>query len=278
MQLYLDFGNSRVKWALAEKSADIGIWYSSGAWSYDDSTPDLFGQLSSLKPIQSTYEIWYASVVSQDIVKSYLLHLEIALSKASPIHQAEVHAHSRLQNAYDSPEKLGIDRWLAALAAHYYYPDTNLIIANMGTATTIDVVKAEGIFTGGWIIPGLLTMLKSLGGATWQLPKLDQLPAHNTPNTALACSTPQFQQSISTRPLLPASNTVEGMQNGCLAAQIGAINYLYTQLSTPPLPTPICVLTGGASTAIQALLPLPSYQIDNLVLHGLQRYAQDMCQ
>ncbi len=70
------------------------------------------------------------------------------------------------------PQKLGRDRLAdsAWAAAHYELP---LVTADLGTATTFNVIKKGGIFCGGVIAAGMETGLKALGAHTAQLPKLE---------------------------------------------------------------------------------------------------------
>ena len=66
------------------------------------------------------------------------------------------------------PAKLGQDRLINASAAFDLYK-TSLIIIDCGTATTLDVVTAEGVFRGGIICPGLLISAEVLFSKAAQL-------------------------------------------------------------------------------------------------------------
>ena len=51
---------------------------------------------------------------------------------------------------------LGVDRWLAILAAAFkLYPQKNVLIIDAGTATTVDLLAKSGVHQGGWILPGI---------------------------------------------------------------------------------------------------------------------------
>jgi type III pantothenate kinase len=78
---------------------------------------------------------------------------------------------------YDSPETLGIDRICSAegaflLKRNKLEKGTYLITIDMGTATTVNVIKYPNEFIGGLIAPGINTMFKSLDQQTSQLPGL----------------------------------------------------------------------------------------------------------
>lgn len=259
MQLYLDIGNSRIKWALAQVHSSLGAWQRHGVCnSISDLTYSIFSApwYAALSHSTPLLAIWYANVASDDTtaeLEEFCKHL----AEQPTLHRATVpRIQSGLRNTYEL-EKLGIDRWLAALAARYIYPNTNLLIVNMGTATTIDVVSAEGLFLGGCILPGLITMLASLGQATAQLPQINHINIEAWPQ----------KKAI-------ATNTLDAIQIGCIHAQIGAINICRERASQVLTQTPLCLLTGGASKFIESHLMYPVQKVDHLVLQGLQLSAQ----
>ena len=69
-------------------------------------------------------------------------------------------------------EQLGMDRLVNACSARLLYPDTPLIVVDMGTATTFDLVSADGVYLGGAITPGLRTFMDSL---TLKAPRLPEV-------------------------------------------------------------------------------------------------------
>lgn len=77
-----------------------------------------------------------------------------------------------LANGYDQPSGLGVDRLAAAAGAWSLYPDSQLIVVDIGTATTVDLVSDDAVFRGGYIVPGPGTWLASLRANTAQLPDL----------------------------------------------------------------------------------------------------------
>ena len=71
----------------------------------------------------------------------------------------------------DNPEEVGADRLLNALAAHHRYRGP-LIVLDFGTATTFDVVDADGAYLGGVIAPGINLSIEALHHAAAQLPRI----------------------------------------------------------------------------------------------------------
>jgi type III pantothenate kinase len=78
-----------------------------------------------------------------------------------------------LQIGYKTPKTLGHDRIAACAGARYIYPNSNVLIMDMGTAITIDFVNAKGEYLGGNISPGLQTRFRALHEYTAKLPLVD---------------------------------------------------------------------------------------------------------
>lgn len=113
----------------------------------------------------------------------------------------------------DFPEKVGLDRLLAAVAANALRPaDRAAIVIDSGTATTVNYVSTQGTFCGGAILPGLEMSAKALNHYTALLPLL-----------------PVYELG-GDEPVAPGRNTREAIRNGLLWGQVGAIRELVRQL------------------------------------------------
>lgn len=75
-----------------------------------------------------------------------------------------------IRNAYLTPATLGRDRLAAAVGAAALYPGRNVLIADFGTALTVDLVTADGTFRGGCISPGVQSRFRALHDYTARLP------------------------------------------------------------------------------------------------------------
>jgi type III pantothenate kinase len=162
---------------------------------------------------------------------------------------ASVPERAGVKNGYRNPAQLGCDRFAAAIGAHALAPGQSVIVANCGTATTIDAVTADGRFLGGMILPGLGLMATSLARNTAQLPQVAQggkLPSGF------------------------ADNTDDAILSGLLAAQAGAIEHACALHQAQA-----CLVSGGAAAYIAPALPagIPHRLVDNIVLIGLQAAA-----
>ena len=245
MQLLIDAGNTRIKWALAANDHVVGEWHEMGSVVHAD--------LGKLKQAWSTKKIKRVlisnvagnSVASQ--LRKILAELNVPESALAWFRaQAEC---AGVRNAYAQPTQLGSDRFASLIGARHRYVGQRLLVVTCGTATTIDALEADGTFVGGMILPGLATMATSLAVNTALLPSVDKAD----------------------RARVFADNTHDAIISGCLSAQAGAIMYAYEQ-RTDPLAR--CVLSGGAAQYLGPYLPMPFDAVDNLVLLGLDASAR----
>jgi type III pantothenate kinase len=149
-----------------------------------------------------------------------------------------------VRNGYQQPEQLGSDRWAALIAAWQYVQGACLVV-NCGTATTVDALSAKGEFLGGLILPGVSLMQRSLATNTAQL----------------------IEESGSLQDF--PRNTADAIHSGMLRATVGAIRHQFDLLRARE-GTVRCLIDGGSAGVVRAHLGLPSEQLDNLVLRGLQ--------
>ena len=73
---------------------------------------------------------------------------------------------------YETPETLGIDRFLSCLGA-YSKSNSSVIVIDAGTACTVDYMDRNQVFHGGVIMPGLQTIHKSIQARLPELPEVD---------------------------------------------------------------------------------------------------------
>lgn len=146
---------------------------------------------------------------------------------------------------YRTPETLGADRWLGALAAHRQFGSA--IVVDCGSATTVNVVTADGTFRGGAIAPGLPALLAGLAAATPHLP-------------AAAAG---FAVE------LPARASQAAVTTGIALAFCGAIERLVGDLLASLPSPPILVLTGGHAGLYLQHGRLAMRHVDDLVHQGL---------
>lgn len=97
-----------------------------------------------------------------------------------------------LKNEYENPDEVGADRLVNALAAWHKYSGA-CIIADFGTATTVDAVSSDGRYLGGAIAPGLQISTDALFQAAARLPRVELAPPPN--GSTLATNTSASMQA-----------------------------------------------------------------------------------
>jgi type III pantothenate kinase len=108
-----------------------------------------------------------------------------------PFYRVTPSMETGLKNRYDDPESVGADRIVNAVAAgrHYGFP---AIIVDIGTATTVEAVDADGNYLGGAILTGLYVALDALVARTAKLPSVD---LEEAPPKVIATNTPDSIRS-----------------------------------------------------------------------------------
>lgn len=113
-------------------------------------------------------------VIIGTVVPRALHNLEVLANKyfhADPLIAGQGRAAWPIDLDVDEPQNVGADRALNAIAAHAKHPG-ELIVIDFGTATTFDVVAADGAYKGGIIAPGINLSLDALVSAAAKLPRI----------------------------------------------------------------------------------------------------------
>jgi type III pantothenate kinase len=161
--------------------------------------------------------------------------------------------------AYPQPTRLGVDRWLALLAAREHAVGAALVV-DAGTAATFDLLLPDGRHLGGLILPGLTMMHDSLLAGT-HIPHGEPQPAAEpwAKDTGAAVAT-------GSRHALAAltERLYDRLHERAAAAEGG-------RAASPPA----LLITGGDGASIAALVARPLELVPDLVLRGLARLATD---
>jgi len=144
------------------------------------------------------------------------------------------------------PSEAGADRLVNAIGAHIAYSGA-LLIVDSGTATTFDVVAADGGFEGGAIAPGINLSMQALHEAAARLPRVAiQKPAH-----------------------VIGTDTVEAMQAGVFWGYISLIEGLITRIKLE-FGEPMTVIgTGGIASLFDGATHAIDYFDHDLTIRGL---------
>ncbi len=152
-----------------------------------------------------------------------------------------------LVNGYQEPGKLGVDRWAALIGARELYKGP-LCVIDSGTATTVDVINADGVFVGGAILPGIYTMRRSLAKYT----------------AALFAADGQIMPF--------GDNTASGIAGGTGYALVGGVERLIQEAENL-LGSVTTVVTGGEANVLKSLITKELELNPMLVLHGVKADA-----
>lgn len=137
----------------------------------------------------------------------------------------QVGVKTGLKIKYRNPVEVGADRIANSIAATHLYPHKNIIIVDLGTATTFCAITKEKDYLGGSIIAGLRISMESLESKTAKLPSVEIISAYE----ALGRS------------------TVESIQSGLYYGHLGAIRELSERISKECFQgeKPLIIGTGG---------------------------------
>jgi type III pantothenate kinase len=151
----------------------------------------------------------------------------------------------------EHPERVGLDRIAAAAAVNQLRSSNRAaIIVDTGSAVTVDLVSADGVFRGGAILPGIEMSARALHEFTDLLP-LVSLNDLSRPPGALGVS------------------TVTAIRGGLFWGSVGAIRELVAKLSESSPQPPELFLTGGAAAHLVGPLRLNGRFEPHLVLSGI---------
>lgn len=130
-----------------------------------------------------------------------------------------------LKVKYRNPLEVGADRIANSIAGTHLYPGKNLILVDLGTATTFCAVTKDKDYLGGSIIAGLRLSMEALESKTAKLPSVEIVPMHETLGRA----------------------TIESIQSGLFYGHLGAIREISERLTKECFQDqkPLLIGTGG---------------------------------
>lgn len=235
MNLLIDIGNTRLKWAVGSR---LNITPGQAIGNSKIDRTSLAHIWKTILPPDQVAISCVSSGQLSDLVMSVANEIWPGITLIQSKSEAQGFG---VTNAYQQPQKLGVDRWLGMIAGYNKYQKA-LCIVGCGTAITVDAIDASGRHLGGLISPGLRLMKESL--------------AKGTENLSL---------SKTVYPFGLATNTDAAIYNGTLSAACGLIELvLKNQPDTMQL-----LLTGGDAGIIAAYLTRPATIDPDLVLSGL---------
>ncbi len=243
MKLLVDIGNTRLKWIALEQ----GLIIKRGHLLHHGIDPAQWGD-RLWRQLPRPRQIIVANVAGSEVaaaldgwcLERWQLRPQFIRSEAS---RFGVH------NAYQVPESLGVDRWVAMIGSHHLLARDCTVI-DCGTAITIDALNAAGQHLGGVILPGLRLMHRALYHRTSQIPEQEMGEV-----------------------VVLGNNTRDCVWGGTVHAIAAAIDRL-TDYMARTMDGPVChLLTGGNAPALMPFLERNYRPEPDLIFLGLRHYS-----
>lgn len=234
MNLVIDFGNTNIKCGVFDAGHLV--------------------QFKSFKEISDLKSFVLKDIYYQTGVCSVSHHYE-NIKKAIPeLSQATFLTHNTavpLTIDYHTPKTLGMDRVAAAIGAATIFPESPLMVIDVGTCITYDFVSEKGIYMGGMISPGVELRYKSMNDYTQNLPLIDTLE----PNEFIGKST---EDSL-------ASGVINGIA-GEIQSHISQLLLNNADLKV--------IMTGGGAKLFESKIKSDIFVALEIVLVGLNRVLE----
>jgi len=244
--LTIDIGNSRIKWAVFAGD-DI---QSDGAFEYHKET--LENDLNGASLPRVTDGLKISCVAGNELKKRFIKWLDT--NGYERFQFAETHAEQcAVINSYETPASMGVDRWLAMIAAFKLsnIRETETVcIIDCGTAITLDLLDSTGKHLGGLIMPGYQTMIRSLDKETGDIRVSEYI----------------YNESLTS---CLASSTEKAISNGCSQLIVGGWSAIMSNQQNASDGKMHCIVTGGDGEWVSGGLPLTNTYNPYLVLQGL---------
>lgn len=234
--LLIDRGNTRLKWQLW----DQGLPLKTGVALQEEPLVHVFKDLNS----DDVSNIYVSSVVGH-VFEQELKDWAAQSGFSVPVFVCSVESICGVTNGYDKPRQLGVDRWLAMIAAFKQYSGL-LCVVDSGTALTIDFISSEGQHLGGFIVPGQKLMEQSL-----------------LANTHKISVTESLESSVF------GTNTTQAVSLGTWGVLGAFINHKVSEVNVAFAEPVKVILTGGAVEPLVSLLQVDHCYQKDLVLKGL---------
>jgi type III pantothenate kinase len=243
MRLFVDIGNTAVKW-----TTDVSL--QSDSVERRPIEPSLQAMFTAWESYEQPDGVYISSVLQAER-KSAIQNWVENQWGLKPFWAETRAAELGVKNGYREPTQLGVDRWLALLAARSFF-QSPLLVVDCGSATTLDGMDAAGNHLGGVILPGLRLFPQCLIRHT-------DIPAFGESGTI-----DYF-----------ATDTSAGIYSGAILATISTVERMLGMIKKEFALTPICLLTGGDAEIVGQHLTIEYQREPNLVLQGLALIAAE---
>ena len=247
MHALVDIGNTRIKWALydGKRLAQHGSAVHRGAV---DSAMTAF---AAALPRELT-RVVVANVAGDALERALRA---VAGSRAVDFVATSAERFG-VRCAYAEPQRLGVDRWVAVLAAHRLAAGAACVIQS-GTAVTFDAVAGDGAHLGGLILPGARLLAAALD--------------RNTSNIGATPAPPGAPKGLA----LLGRDTATAVGHGAMLAISSALDRAVRTVAAAVGAAPRVYLTGGDAVEVAPWLETKVEARADLVLEGLALFAAE---
>jgi type III pantothenate kinase len=242
----VDLGNSAAKWTV-DQLPEQRVSLRSAHWSdclIHEATAACNG-----KP-----QLWRVASVNRPITKLLIGRLQDERPDADvqSISCNDIPMVAKVAN----PDRVGIDRLLAAWMASQLFPGQPAIVVDAGSAITVDMISRDAEFLGGVILPGIALQFDSLARGTDALPAIELPPASEI--------TPELLP-------IPAVDTVSAIRSGILLGAASAIDGLIDhRLERSNERQTVVIFTGGDGPLLSRLSRHRLHCLPRLVLDAIR--------
>ena len=245
--LAVDIGNSRFKWALfhGDQIRNSG----SSVYSYEN-----FEDMLNSSCMPDSPENVMVSCVAGEGIKDQFVKWGRKKSYANIDFAVTYKKQNGVVNSYLQPEKMGVDRWLAMLAAFREYASNEIefiCVVDCGTAITLDVLRSDGLHQGGLIMPGYQVMIQSLVQGTENIQHEKKNVLEEAKYAGLG------------------SSTADALVKGCGQIIVQGLSGIINSYQKDPASDLCCILTGGDAQWVSSELAIENIHDPFLVLKGL---------
>jgi type III pantothenate kinase len=247
MLLAIDCGNTNTLFAIHDGEKWRAQWRSgTDSTRTADEHAVWLTQLMSLQGFDLTDidACVISTVVPQALFN--LRNLSRRYCECEPVIVGEGNVDLHIEVRLDRPQDAGADRLVNALGARSAY-DGALIIIDSGTATTFDVISADGAFEGGIIAPGINLSMQALHVAAAKLPRV----------------------AIAKPSKVMGTDTVSAMQSGVFWGYVDLIDGLVARLKSEYGAPMTVIATGGVVSLFEGASHAIDHYDPDLTIRGL---------
>lgn len=246
MLLAIDCGNTNTVFSIWNGAEFIATWRTS---TETQRTADqYYVWLSTLMSLQKV-DAQITDMIISSTVPRVVFNLRVLADRyfnTRPLVVGKPDCALPIDVRVDAGTAVGPDRLVNSVAGYDLYGG-DLIVVDFGTATTFDVVDADGAYVGGVIAPGVNLSLQALHEAATALPHVD----------------------ISRPQAVVGTNTVACMQSGIFYGYVGVIREVCARIKAERARPMKIIATGGLAPLFQQTEELFDDWKDELTMHGL---------